>query len=58
MIQENVIPILLKTMNKSQDQATIDQARQALAMVGYAFPVKGRGIRILAIDGGGTRWVT
>ncbi len=56
--QENVIPVLLKAMSKSQDQATIDHARQALAMVGYAFPVKGNGIRILSIDGGGTRYVT
>lgn len=30
--------------------------REALTLVGYVDPVKGRGIRILSIDGGGTRY--
>ena len=31
------------------------QARMALALVGYAPPYSGRGLRILSVDGGGTR---
>ncbi|XP_016531181.1 calcium-independent phospholipase A2-gamma-like isoform X2 [Poecilia formosa] len=31
--------------------------REALALIGYVDPVKGHGIRVLSIDGGGTRGV-
>ena len=31
------------------------QARMALSLVGYAPPYSGRGLRILSVDGGGTR---
>ena len=50
-----MIPALLKLMTRTEDQAIKQLAHQALTMVGYTFPVKGRGIRILSIDGGGTR---
>jgi calcium-independent phospholipase A2-gamma len=33
------------------------QANMALSLLGYVPPYKGKGLRILAIDGGGTRWV-
>ena len=33
------------------------QARMALSLVGYAPPYSGRGLRILSVDGGGTRLV-
>ena len=34
------------------------QARLALSLLGYAPPYAGRGIRILSLDGGGTRCVS
>ena len=55
-LQELAIPALLKMMTRTRDQTIKESAHQALTMVGYTFPVKGRGIRILSIDGGGTRY--
>ncbi|XP_038054216.1 calcium-independent phospholipase A2-gamma-like [Patiria miniata] len=55
-IKERLIPSLLK-MQTSWDTALKEQVREALAILGYAAPVKGRGLRILSIDGGGTRGV-
>ena len=54
LIQEKVIPYLLK-LRKSSDPAVAEHSLQALHLVGHVEPVKGRGIRILTIDGGGTR---
>lgn len=34
-----------------------EQARVCLSLLGYAPPYSGRGLRILSIDGGGTRLV-
>ncbi|XP_058047815.1 calcium-independent phospholipase A2-gamma isoform X3 [Ahaetulla prasina] len=53
-IKENVIPCLLK-LRQTKDEALQAAVREALAVVGYTDPVKGWGIRILSIDGGGTR---
>ncbi len=52
--QEKVIPCLLQ-LQTSSDPAVREEARQGLALVGYAMPVKGRGINVLTLDGGGTR---
>ncbi|XP_058047814.1 calcium-independent phospholipase A2-gamma isoform X2 [Ahaetulla prasina] len=52
--KENVIPCLLK-LRQTKDEALQAAVREALAVVGYTDPVKGWGIRILSIDGGGTR---
>jgi calcium-independent phospholipase A2-gamma len=38
-----------------RNELTILTIREALAMLGYVDPLTGRGIRILSMDGGGTR---
>ncbi|XP_003972963.2 calcium-independent phospholipase A2-gamma [Takifugu rubripes] len=53
-IKERVLPRLLR-LRQARDLPLRAAVREALALVGYTDPVKGRGIRILAIDGGGTR---
>ncbi|XP_046344342.1 calcium-independent phospholipase A2-gamma-like [Haliotis rufescens] len=52
--KDKVVPYLLK-FRGSQDEALSCQANQALVQIGYVDPVKGQGIRMLTIDGGGTR---
>uniref|UniRef100_A0AAY4DC50 PNPLA domain-containing protein n=2 Tax=Denticeps clupeoides TaxID=299321 RepID=A0AAY4DC50_9TELE len=53
-VKERVVPCLLR-LRQASDPALQSAVRQALALVGYTDPVKGRGIRVLSIDGGGTR---
>uniref|UniRef100_A0A671QQA2 PNPLA domain-containing protein n=1 Tax=Sinocyclocheilus anshuiensis TaxID=1608454 RepID=A0A671QQA2_9TELE len=53
-VTEKVIPCLLR-LRQARDVNLQAAVRQALALVGYTDPVKGRGIRVLSIDGGGTR---
>uniref|UniRef100_A0A8D3A6Y1 PNPLA domain-containing protein n=1 Tax=Scophthalmus maximus TaxID=52904 RepID=A0A8D3A6Y1_SCOMX len=53
-VKEKVIPCLLRLMQAS-DPGLRAAVGQALVLVGYHKPVKGRGIRILTIDGGGLR---
>ncbi|KAM4615211.1 calcium-independent phospholipase A2-gamma isoform 1-T4 [Polymixia lowei] len=53
-IKESVLPCLLR-LRQARDPPLQASVREALALVGYADPVKGRGIRVLSIDGGGTR---
>uniref|UniRef100_A0A3P8TJ02 Patatin like phospholipase domain containing 8 n=1 Tax=Amphiprion percula TaxID=161767 RepID=A0A3P8TJ02_AMPPE len=53
-IKESVLPCLLR-LRQARDLPLQAAVREALAVVGYNEPVKGRGIRVLAIDGGGTR---
>uniref|UniRef100_A0A8C6TXR4 Patatin-like phospholipase domain containing 8 n=1 Tax=Neogobius melanostomus TaxID=47308 RepID=A0A8C6TXR4_9GOBI len=53
-IKESVLPTLLR-LRQAKDLPLQSAVREALAVVGYTDPVKGRGIRVLAIDGGGTR---
>ncbi|XP_050414521.1 calcium-independent phospholipase A2-gamma [Patella vulgata] len=52
--REKVLPHLLKFC-KSSDKSLKAQANEALALIGYVPKLKGRGIRIISIDGGGTR---
>ncbi|XP_068169524.1 calcium-independent phospholipase A2-gamma-like isoform X2 [Antennarius striatus] len=53
-VKEKVIPCLLR-LKQANDPGLRAAVREALALVGYHAPVKGRGIRILSIDGGGLR---
>ncbi|KAJ7329755.1 hypothetical protein JRQ81_015929 [Phrynocephalus forsythii] len=53
-IKEKIIPCLLQ-LRQSHDETIQAAVREALAVIGYTDPVKGWGIRILTIDGGGTR---
>uniref|UniRef100_A0A7N8Y2S2 Patatin-like phospholipase domain containing 8 n=1 Tax=Mastacembelus armatus TaxID=205130 RepID=A0A7N8Y2S2_9TELE len=53
-IKERVLPCLLR-LSQARDLPLQAAVREALALAGYTKPVKGRGIRVLSIDGGGTR---
>ncbi|XP_067110488.1 calcium-independent phospholipase A2-gamma [Osmerus mordax] len=53
-IKERVLPCLLR-LRQARDSSLQAAVQQALALLGYTDPVRGRGIRVLAIDGGGTR---
>ncbi|KAM3608831.1 uncharacterized protein V6R79_005539 [Siganus canaliculatus] len=53
-VKEKVIPCLLR-LKQASDPGLRAAVREALTLVGYHAPVKGRGIRILTIDGGGLR---
>ncbi|XP_063302989.1 calcium-independent phospholipase A2-gamma [Pelobates fuscus] len=55
-VKERVIPCLLR-LRQAHDETLQAVVREALALVGYNDPVKGRGIRVLTIDGGGTRGI-
>ncbi|OCT88985.1 calcium-independent phospholipase A2-gamma [Xenopus laevis] len=55
-VKEKVIPCLLR-LRQAHDETLQAAVREALALIGYHDPVKGRGIRVLTIDGGGTRGV-
>ncbi|XP_057329634.1 calcium-independent phospholipase A2-gamma-like isoform X3 [Microplitis mediator] len=54
-IKEGAVKTLLRTRQKSKDEKVNASIREALAVVGYIDPLPCRGIRILSIDGGGTR---
>jgi len=56
MLQSRVIPCLLR-LRRSHNSAVAESSREALALVGYVDAVSGRGIRVLSLDGGGTRYV-
>ncbi|XP_062032650.1 calcium-independent phospholipase A2-gamma [Lepus europaeus] len=55
-VKERLIPCLLR-LRQMKDETLQAAVREILALIGYVDPVKGRGIRILTIDGGGTRGV-
>ncbi|XP_036376286.1 calcium-independent phospholipase A2-gamma-like [Megalops cyprinoides] len=53
-VKEKVVSCLLR-LRQASDPTLQAAVREALALVGYSDPVRGRGIRVLSIDGGGTR---
>ena len=55
MVEQGVVAVLLGLRERSKDRTISGCARQALAMMGYQDPCKGYGVRILSIDGGGSR---
>lgn len=48
---------MLKIKSKSINDSIKEAANEALALLGYAGPVSGKGVRILSIDGGGVRGI-
>lgn len=56
IIQEKTAVTLLRQRRFYRDNQALQTAiREALALIGYVDPVKGHGIKVLSIDGGGTR---
>ncbi|NXG69266.1 PLPL8 phospholipase, partial [Baryphthengus martii] len=53
-IKERLIPCLLR-LRQANDESLQAAVRETLAIIGYTDPVKGWGVRVLTIDGGGTR---
>ena len=53
-IQEQAINTLLDIRKKGNKEVR-REARKALTLLGWVDPVKGRGIKVLSIDGGGSR---
>ncbi|GBN80898.1 Calcium-independent phospholipase A2-gamma [Araneus ventricosus] len=57
MCKAGLLKTTLLLKNDSSDKVIQEQAKCVLALVGYHDPPKGDGIRILSIDGGGTRGI-
>ncbi|XP_063783366.1 calcium-independent phospholipase A2-gamma [Pseudophryne corroboree] len=55
-VKEKAIPYLLR-LRQAHDETLKAAVRETLALIGYTDPVKGRGLRVLTIDGGGTRGI-
>ncbi|KAM4736730.1 calcium-independent phospholipase A2-gamma-like, partial [Anableps anableps] len=54
---KSVVNLLRIRRTYKNDQRLQAALREALALIGYVDPVRGCGIRVLSIDGGGTRGV-
>lgn len=55
LLKERAIATVLRLRQYSGHSTVTAAARETLALLGYVDPPRGRGLRILSIDGGGTR---
>ncbi|XP_030753887.1 calcium-independent phospholipase A2-gamma-like isoform X2 [Sitophilus oryzae] len=56
-VKEGAIRLLLRLSYKGKKKSIQGPLNEALSLIGHAHPVRGEGIRILSIDGGGTRGI-
>ncbi|XP_064483417.1 calcium-independent phospholipase A2-gamma-like [Ornithodoros turicata] len=57
LAKERAVSHILRLREYSQEPAVTSMARETLSLLGYSDPPRGRGIRILSIDGGGIRGI-
>ncbi|KAL1482307.1 hypothetical protein MTO96_014786 [Rhipicephalus appendiculatus] len=57
LAKERAIAHILRMREYSNNSSVVATARETLALLGYVDPPTGRGLRILSIDGGGTRGI-
>merc|ERR1711872_207930 len=57
IVEENGISTILKLRGRTECGQVLKMCKIGLALLGYVDPVQRKGIRILALDGGGTRGV-
>ncbi|XP_041860176.1 calcium-independent phospholipase A2-gamma-like [Melanotaenia boesemani] len=55
--EKAAVTLLRQRRAYRHDQRLHAALREAMALIGFIDPVKGRGIRVLSVDGGGTRGV-
>lgn len=55
LLKERAIAIVLRLRQYCGHSTVAAAARETLSLLGYVDPPRGRGLRILSIDGGGTR---
>ena len=53
--QHGLLPVLLKMQLNTPSELAQSEISQALSLIGYVQPPRGRGVNILAIDGGGPK---
>lgn len=56
-VKEGAIRLLLKMRHQTKNETVLGAINEAFAILGYTDPVPGSGVRILSIDGGGTRGI-
>lgn len=57
LLQDGAISLLMKLKTKSKNPDILGAINESFALLGYAGPLPGKGIRILSIDGGGVRGI-